>query len=157
MHSNRITFVGGGNMAGALLARLAKLDRYDLRVADPDTAQREQLAKLPGVDTFIDNQEAVDGADCIVFAVKPQIMRAVCTNLTETVGDLQPLLVSIAAGIECDHISRWLNGYRRIVRVMPNTPALLGRGATGLYGDRDVTEDDIALATAVFSAVGLAA
>ncbi len=157
MNSKRITFIGGGNMAGALIARLAPLARYDLRVADPGDHQREQLAKLPGVDTFIDNHEAIDGADCVIFAVKPQIMRDVCSDLNEIPEKLQPLLVSVAAGIECNTFSRWFSDYHRIVRVMPNTPALVGRGATGLYADRDATDSDIELADALFSAVGLTA
>ncbi len=186
MNSKRIVFIGGGNMAAALLAGLAApkaaLDgfssengasaerapsssqsqrplqaEYDLRVADPGTAQREQMQKLPRVSTFADNREAIDGADCIIFAVKPQIMRGVCTELTEMVEAQKPLLVSVAAGIDCDAISRWFNGYRRIVRVMPNTPALVGAGATGLYGDQDVSAEDIDLVDAIFSAVGLTA
>ena len=186
MHSKRIVFIGGGNMAAALLAGLAAPEgvsdglssrsgaskdsvpgetnsqkplqpRYELRVADPGEDQRENLETLPGVTAFTDNQEAVDGADCVIFAVKPQIMRGVCTELTEMVEAQKPLLVSVAAGIGCDAISRWFNGYRRIVRVMPNTPALVGAGATGLYGDQDVSAEDIDLVDAIFSAVGLTA
>ncbi len=162
-------------MAAALLAGLAKPEAietadaesgapasslsgtYDLRVSDPGETQRKQMEKLPGVTTFSDNREAIEGADCVVFAVKPQIMRGVCTDLTESVKTHKPLLVSVAAGIGCDPISRWFDGYRRIVRVMPNTPALVGAGATGLYADSDVTRDDVKLVDSVFSAVGLTA
>lgn len=172
MHSKRIVFIGGGNMAAALLAGLSSSGDlvsgdvsarntspadYDLRVADPGEARREQLQKLPGVSTFADNREAIDGADCIIFAVKPQIMRGVCTELTDMVEAQKPLLVSVAAGIGCDPISRWFNAYRRIIRVMPNTPALVGAGATGLYADKDASQSDIDLVEDIFSAVGLTA
>ena len=186
MDSKRIVFIGGGNMAAALLAGLAApkgvsdgfssesgtsknsvpgetnsqkplQPRYELRVADPGDAQREYLGTLPGVTAYVDNQEAVDGADCVIFAVKPQIMRQVCTDLTQVIEMQKPLLVSVAAGIGCDPISRWFNGHRRIVRAMPNTPALVGAGATGLYAAEDATADDIDLVDAIFSAVGLTA
>lgn len=177
MHPERIVFIGGGNMATALLygltgagndhdgrlrtdtrASAAATDApYDLRVADPGEARRKQLAELPGVSVFADNTEAMDGADCVIFAVKPQIMREVCLDLKDAVATEQPLLVSVAAGIECEPISRWFGGYRRIVRVMPNTPALVGTGASGLYADRDASRDDMTLVDAIFSAVGLTA
>lgn len=172
MHSKRIVFIGGGNMAAALLAGLSSSAdgpagnrsarnpshaSYDLRVADPGEAKREQMRKLPGVTAFADNREAIDGADCIIFAVKPQIMRSVCTELTDLVEAQEPLLVSVAAGIGCDPISRWFNGYRRIIRAMPNTPALVGAGATGLYADSGVICGDTDLIEAIFSAVGVTA
>ncbi|MFK8028871.1 MAG: pyrroline-5-carboxylate reductase [Gammaproteobacteria bacterium] len=153
MHTKRITFIGGGNMAGALLARLAEERQYDLRVSDPGEEPREKLGKL-GVTTFTDNEAAVDGADCVIFAVKPQIMRSVCTALASAVAKHEPLLVSVAAGIGCEPMSRWFDGYRRIVRVMPNTPALLGAGATGLFGDSAVTPNDMDLVSNVFESVG---
>ncbi|MEM7082434.1 MAG: pyrroline-5-carboxylate reductase [Pseudomonadota bacterium] len=163
MQTIRVTFIGGGNMAGALIQRLATLTlendapAYACRVADPSPEQRQHLATLPGVTTFADNNEAIEGADCVVLAVKPQIMRAVCTEAATAVAATTPLIVSVAAGIGCDQMSHWFDGYRRVVRVMPNTPALLGVGATGLYGDRAVTEADRALADALFSAVGVTA
>lgn len=157
MHTTRITFIGGGNMAGALIAGLVKQPAYDIRVADPGEEARRRVAELTGVATYADSLEACEGADCLVFAVKPQIMRGVCLGLSEVVAQQQPLLVSVAAGIDCDAISRWFSGYRRTVRVMPNTPALLGFGASGLYADSAVSSQDRELTTTVFDAVGLTA
>lgn len=157
MQAKHITFIGGGNMAGALILGLATQPDYVISVADPSASQREQLGRISGVHTFDNNVEAIEQADCIVFAVKPQIMRGVCLELVDTIARRQPLLISVAAGIDCDAISRWYEGYRRTVRVMPNTPALLGHGATGLFADTAVTSADKQLAGALFDAVGLTA
>jgi len=132
----RSTFIGGGNMAcamiGGLLARGAAAT--DLRVVEPAPAQRTRLAeRFPGVGVHpAIATAAVAGTDIVVLAVKPQQMQDAARQLSPFIGGV-PLVLSIAAGVRCDDLSRWLGGYRRIVRAMPNTPALIGAGISGLY------------------------
>jgi pyrroline-5-carboxylate reductase len=132
----RITFIGGGNMASAIIGGLlARGGRAaDIAVVEPFAAQRERLAgRFPGLGLHpTPTAAAVAGAAIIVMAVKPQQMRDAARQLSPFVGDI-PLVLTIAAGVRCDDLARWLDGYRRIVRAMPNTPALVGAGISGLY------------------------
>lgn len=127
-----ITFIGGGNMATALISGLVNPPRAHLkiRVSDPNEAAREHLEKTFGVPTFTDSIDAVKGADVILFAVKPQIMPQVLDGLKGSVRPGQ-LLLSIAAGTTIAQIERHLGSGLSIVRSMPNTPALVGHGITG--------------------------
>lgn len=102
-----------------------------------------------------DAQEVAGQADVLVLAVKPQVMKTVCRQIHHAIAQQAPLVVSIAAGITIDNLRRWLGGDVPIVRCMPNTPALVGEGATGLYAS-GTTTDQKALAEAILSAVGLA-
>ena len=156
MKKKSITFVGGGNMSRALIEGLLGDEQFQIRVSNPGREKREQLAALGDIETFADNNEAVANADCVVLAVKPQIIKAVCKGLKAQILKEKPLLISIAAGIETAHLSQWFDGYSRIVRVMPNTPALIGSGACGLYGTDAVGTDDRELATDLFESSGLA-
>src|SRR5690606_2518413 len=133
-------FIGGGNMArslvGGLIARGTKGDA--IRIAEPVEAARRALEADFGVATFADGEQAVDGAAVWVLAVKPQVLRQVCEALAPLARAQRPLLVSIAAGITSAQIARWLGGDEgagapAIVRCMPNTPAMLGAGVTGLF------------------------
>lgn len=153
-----IGFVGGGNMAAALIGGLKSGGGTDLRfsVIDPSAQQRESLATRFGVKGFERAQEAaLASTDVVVFAVKPQQMReaaGACAPWIQT-----QLVISVAAGIRAADLSRWLGGHRRIVRAMPNTPALIGQGATGLALFEDnagSASDDRALADRILSAVG---
>ncbi|NNF15889.1 MAG: pyrroline-5-carboxylate reductase [Gammaproteobacteria bacterium] len=155
MKKIKMAFVGGGNMARALVTGLVKDTRYSIRVADPGEAARAQIAALGDIRVFTDNEDAIAEADCVVFAVKPQIMGQVCRHEASAIHKHQPLVVSIAAGIECAHLTGWLDGYSRIVRVMPNTPALIGAGATGLFAMENVSAADRELTAALFASVGL--
>src|SRR5688572_1271751 len=126
-----LAFVGGGNMArsliGGLIARGAR--PAQIAVSEPVAALREALADEFGVRVTADNLDAVREADLVLLAVKPQAMRSVCEQLA---GRLEgAIVVSIAAGITCAQLRRWLGKAAAIVRCMPNTPALLGAGATG--------------------------
>jgi pyrroline-5-carboxylate reductase len=132
----RIAFIGGGNMAcaiaGGLLAKGA--DPAGLRVVEPLPAQRERLAaRFPAVALHAAcTHAAIAGVDVVVLAVKPQQMRAAAQVLAPFAAAV-PLLLSIAAGVRCADLSRWLGGYARIVRAMPNTPALVGAGISGAW------------------------
>jgi pyrroline-5-carboxylate reductase len=136
MSELRVTFVGGGNMAsalaGGLIARGARPGH--LRVVEPDAAQRERLgARIPGIEVLPASSEgAVAGTDLVVLAVKPQQMRDASRHLSPFIGGV-PLVLTIAAGVRCADLAGWLGGYRRIVRAMPNTPALVGAGISGVY------------------------
>ncbi len=135
-----IAFIGGGNMArsliGGLIARGANAER--IRVAEPVEALRESLARDFGVTVFATALEAANDADLWLLAVKPQVMRAVCESLSGTAKSRKALVVSIAAGITASQMQRWLGGDAAVVRAMPNTPALLGAGVTGLFASAQV-------------------
>ncbi|MGN6512332.1 MAG: pyrroline-5-carboxylate reductase [Lysobacteraceae bacterium] len=154
--SDTIAFVGGGNMArslvGGLVARGTPAGR--IRVAEPVAALREGLAREFGVAAFADNAQAAAGAATWVLAVKPQVMRAVCEALAPLAQAQRPLVVSIAAGITSTQLARWLGGGVAVVRTMPNTPALLGAGVTGLHANAAVDAPGRAAAEALLSAAG---
>ncbi len=156
MNTTRIAFIGGGNMSRALIEGLVDDAQLSISVSDPGSDAREALTAIDNIDIFKDNREAVHNADCVVFAVKPQIMRGVCQALKTDFENSKPLLVSVAAGITTEHIASWCGDQSRIVRVMPNTPALIGCGATGMFAANGVTEADKALVTSLFESVGLA-
>lgn len=133
----RSTFIGGGNMACAIIGGLVarRAPPSDIRVVEPQAAQRERIAgRFPQVRVFADlaGGAAVAGAAIVVLAVKPQQMRDAARQLSPHVGGV-PLVLTIAAGVRCDDLAAWLGGYRTIVRAMPNTPALIGAGISGLY------------------------
>ena len=138
--SGTIAFIGGGNMArsliGGLIARGA--DPSAIHIAEPVPALREALASDFGVKVFETGTEAVAGAATWVFAVKPQVMREVCETLAPQAQATKPLVASIAAGITAAQLERWLGGDLAVVRTMPNTPALLGAGVTGLFANARV-------------------
>ena len=152
-----IAFIGGGNMARAIVGGLidGNYPAEDLLIAEPAIEQRAVLAReLPGVTVRASNTEVAGRADTIVLAVKPQVMRSVCTDLAATVQKSKPLVVSVAAGIRSDDIDAWLGGGLAVVRVMPNQPALLRLGATGLFANSRTSDEQRARAKRILSAVG---
>jgi pyrroline-5-carboxylate reductase len=130
----RIGFIGGGNMATALISRLFAsrhvVDR--VQVADPGVAAREYLKKRWPVSCYERGADAIKGMDAIVLAVKPQVLPAVLEEIKHLVTDRQ-LIISIVAGIPTNQIAAHLESNPPIVRTMPNTPALIGLGITGMY------------------------
>ena len=146
-----ICFIGGGNMAFSLVSGLLKADAgASLRIADPLPSQRERFDDL-GVISFEHNDEAIDAADIIVLAVKPQIAQQVLEPLK-----IRPeqLLVSIAAGIDSESLKLWTSDTQPIVRCMPNTPALLGAGMTALYANEYCDNDHQQTANTILSSAG---
>ena len=135
-----IAFIGGGNMARSLIGGLvaAGTDAARIRVAEPVDTLRAGLADDFGVTVCTEAADAVEDAGTWVFAVKPQVMRTVCEALASHAREDRPLAISIAAGITTTQIARWLGMDPGIVRCMPNTPALLGAGVTGLFASRAV-------------------
>lgn len=152
----KMTFIGGGNMASALIAGLAgKLtDGANIHVVDPSAAQRDTLAARFGVSTAETIDSAVAASDVIVLAVKPQQMREVAAALLPQLTGARALIVSIAAGIRSADLARWLGGYSAIVRTMPNTPALIGQGVTGMVAMDGVSEQQKSVADTIMKAVG---
>jgi pyrroline-5-carboxylate reductase len=151
----KISFIGGGNMASTLIAGLVgKLTpATNVHVVDPspEALQRLQSEHRVGTATHID--ERVAGSEVIVLAVKPQQMREVAAALQPQLAN-HPLVLSIAAGIRTADLARWLGGYSAIVRCMPNTPALIGMGITGMVAMRGVTEAQKQVADSILRAVG---
>ncbi|MGH8501490.1 MAG: pyrroline-5-carboxylate reductase [Gammaproteobacteria bacterium] len=159
MTSPTIGFIGGGNMARALIGGLVAdgwpQDR--LWVADPDASQRQLLSREFGALHITgENALVVDHGDVLLFAVKPQMLNPVARALAVQVQTRKPLIVSIAAGVRAAALERWLGGGLAIVRCMPNTPALVKSAATGLYANAQADAAQRALAQRVLQAVGVA-
>lgn len=167
LQKSKLAFIGGGNMAAAIIGGLATkgIDKQNITVAEPWEVNREKMAQA-GVRTTASNVEAARGADLLVLAVKPQVAKTVCQELaaaaSSSSGSSQPLVISIAAGITLDSLKSWLTppgdgaAPPHIVRVMPNTPALVGEGASGLYADASVTDAEKELAASLLASVSKA-
>ena len=151
-----ITFIGGGNMATSLIGGLIN-DGYtanQICATDPLPARRLQLSEQFGITTFEDNSEACAQAQVVVLAVKPQVMSVVVKPIGPTLAQTQPLVLSIAAGIPEPAISRWLGYDASVVRTMPNTPALVSSGITGMFANARVSGSERSVADAIMKAVG---
>lgn len=150
----KICFVGGGNMASAMLAGLRKKHpTLDCHIIEPFAAAREKLAALNVTAYPTAVRAAMTGADAVVLAVKPQLLGQVCVELLPHLDG--ELIVSIAAGVRIGTISRWLGGHARIVRTMPNTPALIGQGVTGVYAHETLAATDLTTATELMQSTGV--
>ena len=150
----KITFLGGGNMAIALVGGLIQrgFNAQGLAVIEILPEARERLSAQFPIRVFGEASAEALACDVLVLAVKPQQMREALAGLPA--GGKRPLIVSIAAGLLVNDLARWMDGYHRIVRAMPNTPALIGAGMTGLYADPAVTAADRQYAEAILGAVG---
>lgn len=150
-----ITFIGGGNMATALVSglRAARGGPLEIRVADPDEGARKRLMREYGVETFSDGTQAIDGADVIVLAVKPQVMPGVLESLAPDI-EAGQLVLSIAAGTTVSGIQATLGEDRPVVRAMPNTPALIGHGICGLYASANCRDHHREQAERIMKAAG---
>jgi pyrroline-5-carboxylate reductase len=151
-----ISFIGGGNMAASLIAGLLANGHQAncLRVSDPNADALAALASL-GVQAYASNTEAVNGAQVVVLAVKPQVMAQVAQELAPAIQASQPLVLSIAAGVRETSLLAWLGTDTALVRTMPNTPAMIQAGATGLHASAQVTQAQASLAESIMRAVGL--
>ncbi len=152
----RLGFIGGGAMAGALAGGLIEAGAAPshLLVAEPNPARRKELEESLHVSTTADNREAVAERDIVVIAVKPQQVPEALAGLREWPEAAKPLWISIAAGIPLTRLTALLPSGARIVRAMPNTPALVRAGATAICGNTHATKDDLASARLLFVAVG---
>jgi pyrroline-5-carboxylate reductase len=157
MDRSTIAFIGAGNMGRSLAGGLLKSgwDRDRLIMTDPAPEQRQAVERLFQVTVYADNAEAAAAADVLVLAVKPQVLRAVCEPLASIAQQKKPLIVSIAAGVRIEPMERWLGGAVPLVRVMPNTPALVRSGASALFANPRVSEAQRDLAESILRTVGI--
>jgi len=157
MSDKTITFIGGGNMARSLINGIIQDNNaVQLSVVDPDENQLDAIRQnWPSVATYTDTNITIAQSDVIIFAVKPQIMQTVVEDIASLAQQYQPLCISIAAGITEAKIALWLGGSLPIVRCMPNTPALVQSGATGLFANTYVSNEQRDLAESILRAVGI--
>ena len=153
----KIVFIGGGNMASSLIGGLIA-DGFDagaIAVADINKQALQNLQQRYQIQTFSDAQAAVQTADTVVLAVKPQVLKAVAIELADSIQKKKPLVISVAAGVRTADIERWLGGNVAVVRAMPNTPALVQCGASGLFANEHVNETQREDAETILRATGL--
>jgi pyrroline-5-carboxylate reductase len=152
----KIGFIGGGNMGEALIKGLIKgaFPAADILVAEPAEGRRLQLVECYGIDARADAAEVVAASEVVVLAIKPQIVPLVMSAIAKAL-DQSKLLISIAAGVTSQTLEGYLSDSPRVIRVMPNTPALVGAGATAICRGSHASEDDLLLARHLFEAVGI--
>jgi pyrroline-5-carboxylate reductase len=151
-----VGFIGGGNMARSLIGGMIQ-DGYPasaIQVCDPDPAQRERLLQFD-IQAEADAAAIVDRCECLVLAVKPQVMQSVIAGIREATGRANPLFISIAAGIRVATLEKWLLREAPVVRCMPNTPALIQTGATAMYANPRITAEQRDFAETLLRSVGL--
>lgn len=155
MKSMNIGFIGAGNMANSLIRGLVSEGRRGstLWAADLDSAKLQTLRDDCGIN-IATSPELANHTEVIVLAVKPQVMQVVCEELSANLKS-STLIISIAAGITVQHLQSWLGNSHAIVRCMPNTPALVSKGASGLYANDEVSEEQKNIATQIADAVGI--
>ena len=158
MNDTTLAFIGGGNMASSLVGGLIAdgWNPASIRVADTSAQQLERLSQHFPVTTTTDNRAAVAQADVIVLAVKPQSMQAVTRELAADISRQHSLVISIAAGIRESTLREWLGAGTAIVRTMPNTPAMVQSGATALFANPAVNDEQRSIAESILRAVGVA-
>jgi pyrroline-5-carboxylate reductase len=157
LQNKTIAFIGAGNMGGALIHALLKngtVTKDQLIVTDVALERTEYFAKSFGIQAHCDNVAAVDAADVVFLAIKPQQMSEVLAGFKSKVGNSK-LVVSIAAGVTAARIERELGGRTRVVRAMPNTAALVGAGAAAVAKGAYATDDDLTVAETILGAVGI--
>jgi pyrroline-5-carboxylate reductase len=152
----RIRFVGAGNMAASLIGGLINkgMTASQITASDPGQNQRDYIEKQFQIMTFDDNNAHFGMPDIVVIAVKPQIMKQVLQDVAQSIVRTNPLVISVAAGITTGQICQWLEADLPVVRTMPNTPALIGQGAIGMFANDRVSENQLLMTEQVMDAVG---
>jgi pyrroline-5-carboxylate reductase len=155
--NQRICFIGAGNMATSLIGGLCANQYQPSQISACDINQQQlaQLAREFGIVTSTDGLDCAGNADIVVLAVKPQVMHEVCQTLSALVNSSQQLFISIAAGVPATAIDNWMGSPRSIVRCMPNTPALIQLGASGLFANAHVSAEQKDSAQKIMEAVGI--
>lgn len=156
--SASLGFIGAGNMASAIIGGLiAKGYPADLiYTSDLDSNKLAEMKAKWGIHTSSDSASVCEHVDVVILAVKPQVLKMVCEQLKSAIEVKKPLVISIAAGVETASLNRWLGNDIPVIRCMPNTPALVQLGASGLFASDQVSESQKLLAESVLSAVGIA-
>ena len=152
-----IGFIGAGNMARSMAGGLIANDwpKNKILLSDPDEVQRQGAQQALGVEIVVKNAAVVDRADILVLAVKPQSLAEVVAEIAGPLAEKNPLIISIAAGILTGDLIKWIGREAPVVRVMPNTPALIGSGASGLYANEYTNEEQREQAETIMRATGV--
>ncbi|WP_163559903.1 pyrroline-5-carboxylate reductase [Halomonas sp. NO4] len=155
--ASRVTFIGAGNMASAIIGGMIDngYPATAITATSPSDAFLAPVHERFGIHTDTDNVTAVRDADVVVLAVKPQVMREVCEGLRDSLQRQRPLVISVAAGLTAETLDTWLGGGLPLIRCMPNTPSLVGAGASGLYATPQVSDAQRTQASELLEAVGL--
>lgn len=158
MSNSQVGFIGAGNMAASLIGGLVAdgVEPTSLWVSDIDNQKLNHLESRFGIKTVVDNSSLADKVDVVVIAVKPQIFSKVAVQMADSIREHKPLVMSVAAGIRAKDMEGWFGEEIGIVRTMPNTPALVQTGATGLFANSRVTSAQKVLAENIMRAVGVA-
>ena len=157
MNNQKIVFIGGGNMGSCLIGGLLA-DGYSpeaIHVVDPDLATRERLNLEFQINAHESPKEALHAAEIIVLSVKPQIIEPAINGIISLLDVPRPLIISIAAGLRTETMASLLGEDSPIVRTMPNTPAMVGSGATALFATDNVSADQRNMAESIMRAVGI--
>jgi len=157
MINKKIGFIGSGNMAYSLVGGLTStgVQGSNIWVSDPDAEKTAQMASQFGVNTTQINNELVQSVDIVILAVKPQQLAQVCSEISNSTHESTPLIISIAAGVLSKDIESWLKGSVALVRCMPNTPSLVQSGATALFANPYVSDEQRTLSESILRAAGL--
>lgn len=158
MKNLKLCFIGAGNMASALIGGLISDDGIspeNIIVTDVNDTQLSKLEEKYGVSSCGNNSGPIVKADVVVLCVKPQLMSGICQEIVESVLASQPLVISVAAGITTENIKSWLGEKTAVVRCMPNTPALITTGATGLFANENVSDEQKITAENILRSVGI--
>lgn len=158
MENCAIAFIGCGNMSRSLIGGLIAngVSPEKLIATDPSKEQRSYVSEQFKITTLEDNKHAADSADVILLAVKPQVMHEVVSDIADTINGRSKLIISIAAGVTLDSIINWLASPTAIIRVMPNTPALIQAGAAALIANEHASDNQRNTAEAMMRSVGTA-
>lgn len=156
--SPTISFIGAGNMASAIIGGMldSGFKAGNIWASAPNDDHLQTIRKRFGISVTTDNRYCAQQADMVVLAVKPQAMADVCRDIAPIAQNTRPLMVSIAAGLGTDTLDEWLGGGLPIVRVMPNTPSLVGKGAAGLFANNSVSGAQKEMVQSVFEGIGIA-
>jgi pyrroline-5-carboxylate reductase len=155
-----IGFIGGGNMATSLIGGIVSqgdTPADHIWVFEPNAEKAKALCVEYGVNAAHDNSELIASSDIVVLAVKPQILQQAISSIAQNFSDAQPLIISVVAGISAASIEKWLGGDFSIIRVMPNTPALVGMGACGLYANARANQEHRKDADNLCNSIGISA
>lgn len=152
-----ICFIGAGNMSRSLIGGLiaSGYAKDKIIATDPNAEQRDLVTEQFAIHCFADNDEAIAQSDIVVLSVKPQMLKQVSQEIRASIQAKKPLIISVAAGIRSDDISLWLGGDLAVVRTMPNTPALIQTGATGLFANSVVNDEQRSEAEHILRAAGV--
>lgn len=156
MSFRKISFIGAGNMTKSIIQGLVAngYDADSIMASNPSAGKLEHLKDTLSIRTSQNNAQAIDFAEVVVLAVKPQLMQQVCSEFLSQIKLQRKLVISIAAGINIQRLSEMLDGHQNLVRVMPNTPSSIGLGMSGIYAGNTVTQEDAEFAAFMMDHVG---